>query len=1019
MKVKRVSLLNFKSYGGEVSIADVSEEVNVIVGKNGAGKSTLLSALRLVIDAHRRFSPFERRSLISESALDLEAYVEVEFENRDRAFPTQQDAVVVRRTVSQRSDEYTVDGEGVTKEAMVSLFETAGVTRSMPYFVLEQGKIGELARMDGKSRMGVIRELAGSEVYEQDKEEGERVLEEAEETEKKIEELVKAIKAKAAAIEEERAARKKAQEIESRREAVVKEIYRRELQKIRTKLESLVSEDSMYAETTHEESEEALKVHLETLLTKIAALRMQTGEVGAAVGERSGGVSGGDGGGDGSGIGSGGSLGSHHNTHNTFNAHPSKQQQIATQAHHPPHLPHSPQHIPPQQHLAYLNKQIEEIGKEIELEQKRQEEVEEEVKKLSHLYKSSKAVQAEMNKVKMQGEKKVKEKLAELQDRLDKCLRGPDPESKKFSKKKEELLEERREIWKKERRLKERKKELETQMKESERSFLISTKGFRISSEIREFPGVIGYVYDIVTMPREILSAVSTAIVGTLVSVIVNTKEDGIKLVRECGVEQTVIPLSTCRNRRKEAVPPVPALSSYVSSAPEYACVVEHLFGEVFYVSDFENGRNLSKRYNINVITSGGEYFSRSGSVTGGEEGSSTRFKRYIETREEFRACVREERHIQESKRDNEEKYREAETQREKAPVLEKEVNREESVSYLEAGIILLSREEFDIEEELFRKKLEMEDRSLLLELRHKLSGLELEKENAAVRETLEPLVESARETEEKLSRICGSSRWKDRRSERVRLEGKFRRVQKKILQLNPEEVENIEIPPKNTINLKTAAKEELIRSLGALKSLASAVPRGAEKQNQAVLDYSASVQKLEDLRKAKKKIAEMQGSLEQKKEEVIGITVRQVRDNVEYFFRKLTQGRARVTPKGEKENATLEIEVSFGGEQFAPCEELSGGQKTILALCIILAVQRIYEAPFYLMDEFDASLDANFLQSIIRSGVFENRQLFICTFRSETLRLGKSFFIAENRRVEECTFEKAQELLCTYLPDA
>ena len=41
--------------------------------------------------------------------------------------------------------------------------------------------------------------------------------------------------------------------------------------------------------------------------------------------------------------------------------------------------------------------------------------------------------------------------------------------------------------------------------------------------------------------------------------------------------------------------------------------------------------------------------------------------------------------------------------------------------------------------------------------------------------------------------------------------------------------------------------------------------------------------------------------------------------------------------------------------------EQLSGGQKSVVALAFILAIQRCDPAPFYLFDEVDAALDPEF----------------------------------------------------------
>lgn len=55
-----------------------------------------------------------------------------------------------------------------------------------------------------------------------------------------------------------------------------------------------------------------------------------------------------------------------------------------------------------------------------------------------------------------------------------------------------------------------------------------------------------------------------------------------------------------------------------------------------------------------------------------------------------------------------------------------------------------------------------------------------------------------------------------------------------------------------------------------------------------------------------------------------------------------------------------VRIRVSFGlGAAVSDLEQLSGGQKSLVALALIFAIQRCDPAPFYLFDEIDAALDA------------------------------------------------------------
>ena len=60
-----------------------------------------------------------------------------------------------------------------------------------------------------------------------------------------------------------------------------------------------------------------------------------------------------------------------------------------------------------------------------------------------------------------------------------------------------------------------------------------------------------------------------------------------------------------------------------------------------------------------------------------------------------------------------------------------------------------------------------------------------------------------------------------------------------------------------------------------------------------------------------------------------------------------------------------LEIRVAFGGIEKESLSELSGGQRSLLALSLILALLKFKPAPMYILDEIDAALDLSHTQNI------------------------------------------------------
>jgi len=106
-----------------------------------------------------------------------------------------------------------------------------------------------------------------------------------------------------------------------------------------------------------------------------------------------------------------------------------------------------------------------------------------------------------------------------------------------------------------------------------------------------------------------------------------------------------------------------------------------------------------------------------------------------------------------------------------------------------------------------------------------------------------------------------------------------------------------------------------------------------------------------------------------------------------------------------------ISIKVQFvGGADTYTMQQLSGGQKTMVALCLIFAIQRCDPAPFYIFDEIDANLDAAHRASLAKmierqaAEVDENgeerppTQFVTTTFRPELIHTGDKFYGVTHR---------------------
>ena len=185
----------------------------------------------------------ERQGLLHEgtgSAVNV-AYVEIIFDNSDGRFPTDNKEVVIRRTISAKKDEYSLDRKVVTKQDVVKLLETAGFSRSNPYYIVPQGRVTALTNMKESDRLNLLKEVAGTQVYEARRAESLKIMDETNSKREKIDETLDYIKERLAELEEEKEELRGFQEKDRERRCLEYAYYHREQATATELLEELES----------------------------------------------------------------------------------------------------------------------------------------------------------------------------------------------------------------------------------------------------------------------------------------------------------------------------------------------------------------------------------------------------------------------------------------------------------------------------------------------------------------------------------------------------------------------------------------------------------------------------------------------------------------------------------------------------------------------------------------------------------------------------------------------------------
>jgi structural maintenance of chromosome 3 (chondroitin sulfate proteoglycan 6) len=180
----------------------------------------------------------------------MSAYVEIIFDNSDDRFPTGKPEVVLRRTIGMKKDEYTLDRKNATKNDVMNLLESAGFSRSNPYYIVPQGRVTALTNMKDSERLNLLKEVAGTQVYEARRAESLKIMHETNNKRAKIDELLDFINERLAELEEEKDELRNFQEKDKERRCLEYTIYSREQQEIASYLDSLEEQRQTGVEDT-------------------------------------------------------------------------------------------------------------------------------------------------------------------------------------------------------------------------------------------------------------------------------------------------------------------------------------------------------------------------------------------------------------------------------------------------------------------------------------------------------------------------------------------------------------------------------------------------------------------------------------------------------------------------------------------------------------------------------------------------------------------------------------------------
>jgi hypothetical protein len=157
---------------------------------------------------------------------------------------------------------------------------------------------------------------------------------------------------------------------------------------------------------------------------------------------------------------------------------------------------------------------------------------------------------------------------------------------------------------------------------------------------------------------------------------------------------------------------------------------------------------------------------------------------------------------------------------------------------------------------------------------------------------------------------------------------------------------------------------DHVIVSLSQAKKINKKVMGMIEK---AEGEYTELLRKRKVVENDKKKIETVIENLDAKKKIELERVWKKVNKDFGSIFSTLLPGTSAKLepPEGMQAWEGLEVKIAFGDIWKESLSELSGGQRSLIALSLILALLLYKPAPMYILDEVDAALDLSHTQNI------------------------------------------------------
>ncbi len=156
--------------------------------------------------------------------------------------------------------------------------------------------------------------------------------------------------------------------------------------------------------------------------------------------------------------------------------------------------------------------------------------------------------------------------------------------------------------------------------------------------------------------------------------------------------------------------------------------------------------------------------------------------------------------------------------------------------------------------------------------------------------------------------------------------------------------------------------------------------------------------EQLEDLKKTRADLLQVIREVDERVEQVFAEAYRDTAREFEGVFSRLFpggEGRLILTDPDNMLTTGVDVEARPPGKKVKRLSLLSGGERSLTAVALLVSIFKARPSPFYVMDEVEAALDDTNLQRLIRimQELQEASQLIVITHQKRTMEIADALY--------------------------